>query len=323
MPKIVLIVGYPAAGKTSLVKEFTDQGFVRINRDEQGGLVASLVPSVIEQVQAGRSVVLDNTFPTIESRKPFIDAAKKSKIPIECVWLATSMEDAQMNACLRMMERFRKVLSPEELAQKRGDPNSFAPAVIYKYRKDMEGETKGLKYPGKQYPTVKHGFTCVDKREFRRVWAPEYINEAILLDYDGTLRRSLGAKEWPTKPDEVEILPGRIDVLKQWKKKGFRLLGVSNQSAVAKGLDIEDCRACFERTNELLGFAIEYQFCPHKVPPITCYCRKPSSGMGAHFIHKYKLNPSKCIMVGDATSDKTFAERCGFQYQTPEQFFGV
>jgi histidinol phosphatase-like enzyme len=57
------------------------------------------------------------------------------------------------------------------------------------------------------------------------------------------------------------------------------------------------------------------------VPPITCYCRKPAPGMGAYFIEKYKLNPAKCIMVGDMGSDKTFAARCGFQYADASEFF--
>jgi len=43
--------------------------------------------------------------------------------------------------------------------------------------------------------------------------------------------------------------------------------------------------------------------------------------MGAYWIEKYKLDPSQCIMVGDATSDKTFAERCGFKYLHPDVFF--
>ena len=35
-----------------------------------------------------------------------------------------------------------------------------------------------------------------------------------------------------------------------------------------------------------------------------------------------KLDPKQCIMVGDATSDKTFAGRCGFEYRTTKAFFG-
>ena len=39
------------------------------------------------------------------------------------------------------------------------------------------------------------------------------------------------------------------------------------------------------------------------------------------FIEKYKLLPSKCIMVGDMGGDKSFAARCGFQYVDANDFF--
>ena len=56
----------------------------------------------------------------------------------------------------------------------------------------------------------------------------------------------------------------------------------------------------------------DYLFCTHRVPPITCYCRKPNVGMSAYFIENYKLLPSECIMVGDTGTDKSFAIRSGF-----------
>jgi phosphoglycolate phosphatase-like HAD superfamily hydrolase len=43
--------------------------------------------------------------------------------------------------------------------------------------------------------------------------------------------------------------------------------------------------------------------------------------MLAYFIVKHKLNPAECIFVGDATSDKTCAERAGMQYKHPADFF--
>jgi len=43
--------------------------------------------------------------------------------------------------------------------------------------------------------------------------------------------------------------------------------------------------------------------------------------MGVVFIEKYKLDPSKCLMVGDRGEDKTFAARCGFKFQFAESFF--
>ena len=77
----------------------------------------------------------------------------------------------------------------------------------------------------------------------------------------------------------------------------------------------------FQKKNELLEVGIDYMFCCHKVPPISCYCRKPGPAMGVHFIEKYQLDPAQCIMVGDQTSDQTFAKRCGFQFEWAKDFF--
>ena len=44
-------------------------------------------------------------------------------------------------------------------------------------------------------------------------------------------------------------------------------------------------------------------------------------GLGVEFIEVYKLDPKQCIVVGDQTSDKTFARRCGFNYIDANTFF--
>jgi imidazoleglycerol-phosphate dehydratase/histidinol-phosphatase len=57
------------------------------------------------------------------------------------------------------------------------------------------------------------------------------------------------------------------------------------------------------------------------MPSQICVCRKPQSGMGLYFRDKYKLDLSKCIMVGDRKTDNTFADRLGIKYYTEKQFF--
>lgn len=311
MSKIVIVMGYNAAGKSTLVEEYVKDGYIRVNRDEMGGSLDSQATHARMVLETGHNVVLDNTYPTIESRKSIIETAKNCKSTIECVWLKTEFEDAQLNACLRMVQKYGRLISPEEfkvLSPK--NPNCFPPAALFNYRKIFEA------------PSEAEGFDVVIEREFVRVWPKEHKNKAIILDYDGTLRISTGKQEWPEKPEDVSVLPGRKERLAECVKQGYILLGASNQSAIAKGLSSDDVLYCFKKTNDLLGQKIEIMFCPHKIPPVTCYCRKPYPGMGAYFIVKHKLNPSECIMVGDQTSDQTFASRCGFQYQSADKFFG-
>lgn len=313
MSEIVLVTGFNAAGKTTLVKDYLDQGYFRINRDTLGGNLDGLCKHAEKAFKTGETkLVLDNTYATRALRKSIIEFAKANQSTIKCVWLSTSFEDAQFNACTRMVRKHGRLLSPEDLG-KTNNPNDFPPVALFSYRKAFEK------------PTVDEGFDSVEEVKFQRIQNPEYCNKALIVDYDDTVRYTKGTKHpFPIKPHEVNILPGRKEKLKEWKDSGAFLLGISNQSGVAKGLlTKDDAIACFDRTNELLGFEIDYLFCPHNIPPVSCYCRKPHVGNLVVHIEKYKLDVSKCLFVGDQTSDKTCAERCGMPFKFAEEFFNA
>ncbi len=308
---ITIVMGFPASGKSTVVTKWVESGCYRLNRDTTGGSLEGQVELLRKAWGEGhRQIVLDNTYLTKESRASLIAAAKELGAHLTCVWVKTSIEDCQLNACLRMMTFYNKILSPEEI-KKVKNPNIFPISVLFGANKKFEA------------PTLEEGFDKILEPPFVRKFPDTHVNKALILDYDGTLRTSRGPQNWPEKPEHVQIMRNRTKVLRQYEQDGYLLLGASNQSAIAKGLPEADCIACFEKTNHDLGVKIHYQYCPHKIPPFSCYCRKPAPGMGAFFISRYKLLPSQCIMVGDATSDKTFAHRSGFQYQTPEEFFGT
>ena len=299
-------MGINGAGKTSMVFQFGRSGYQRINRDLTGGNLEGQTEIAADALANGvDKVMLDNTYPTKISRASLIKLAKQIGAKISCYWLTTSLEDAQLNVCQRMIKKYGKLLSPEEI-KNANDPNTFPPAALFHYRKVF------------QKPTTAEGFDEVIEVPFVRVWTPEYCNKAVIFDYDGTLRQTLARVDrldYPTQLSEVRILPKIVKVIKDFQSKGYILLGASNQSGIAKGLLSEGMAIkCFEETNRQLGVKLDFLYCPHKIPPVSCYCRKPHVGMGAIFIEKYKLRPSDCIMVGDQTTDKTFAERCGFKF---------
>ncbi len=310
MSEVILIMGYPAAGKSEHALALEKKGYVRLNRDEAGGKVEDLVPKMEAALKSKKKVVLDNLFGTAEGRKPFLEAAKRLKAPVVCKWIATSLEEAQINALHRMFERHQRVFFTQKDFKGIKDPNLFGVGALFKYRKDF------------QKPTTAEGFEKIEKLDFARRPRRGYKNKAVIFDYDGTLRVTKGGNgKYPVKPSEVELMPGRKAVVARYKKDGYILLGASNQSGVAKKhLSKEDADACFQQTNKLVGQDIEFMYCPHNVPP-KCYCRKPQSGMGVHFIEKYKLDPSQTIMVGDQTTNKTFGTRLGFEYVDQGDFF--
>lgn len=309
--EVVLLVGPPASGKTTISQEYKNQGYVCLSRDalKHKSKLSDLEPLLDACLQRTNNVLLDNTHPTINSRAKFIALAKKYGAHVKAVVLDTPIEEAQFNAALRMVRKYGKLVSNEEM-KKIKDPNLFPTLVLFKYRKHYEA------------PSNLEGFDEIEHRPFVRTWPSQYDQRALILDYDGTLRETLSGDKYPKNSSDIKILPGRTEILKQYQEQGYRLLGVSNQSGVSKGvLSHGEVKACFEKTNQLLGLDIEYVYCPHNPAPITCYCRKPQNGFGALFIEKYKLLPKDSIFVGDRSTDRAFAERSGFKYYDQAEFF--
>ena len=161
---IVAIMGYPAAGKTSQVKEYTEQGFIRLNRDLQGRSIKDLHNELESKLKDGEvNFVLDNTYPTIASRAKLIELGKEYRVDVHCVHVTTSIGDAQVNACRRMMQRYGRILEPDDIKEIK-DPNCFPVSVQYRYRKQFEK------------PTTKEGFRKVINAPFQRVWEDKYTN---------------------------------------------------------------------------------------------------------------------------------------------------
>lgn len=310
MSNVNVVLGFPASGKSTVTKELIKKGAVVLNRDTEGGTIVSLLPKMEVLLKDGKDIVLDNTFPTIEVRKPFIELAKKYNADISCTLMSTSIEDAQFNVVQRAIGLIGKFPTPEAIKAAK-HTNIFPPTVLFKYKKEF------------QKPTVEEGFSKVEIHKFVRKVNPEFINKAIIVDYDGTLRECVGGNDkYPVNKSQVELKPNRAKVLQAYKDQGYILLGLSNQSGVAKGeLSEQTATELFDHTNQLLGLDIEYRFCPHQSAPISCYCRKPMPGVGVEFILKHKLNAKESIFVGDMTTDKTFAQRAGFQYVDQAEFF--
>ncbi len=310
MSNVKMVLGFPASGKSTLTKDFVAQGYVSLNRDTEGGTIPQLLPKMEQLLKDGKKVVLDNLFAKAETRKPFIDLAKQYGQDIDCVVMGTSIEDSQFNAVQRMIDLTGSFPSLEEI-KKSKHPNIFPVVVLFKYNKEYEK------------PTVAEGFKSVETIKFVRRDNPAFTNKAVILDYDGTLRECVGGNDkFPVSKDQIEVKKDRAARIEEYRAMGYKILGVSNQSGIAKGeLTYETAVELFDHTNKELGCDIEYVFCPHQSAPPMCYCRKPQVGWAVHLINKHQLDRKQCIFVGDMTTDKTFAKRAGFQYWDHSEFF--
>ncbi len=313
MTEILLVMGYPASGKSTWAREHVGERGVLLDRDGERASLSDLSPGVARGVASGASrIVLANGYPTVASRRPVLEVARAHALAVRCVQIDTSIEQARVNAAERILARYGRLLGPDEIREVGArDYSVFSPAALLRYRRLLEA------------PTVAEGFRTVETARFERRARVGGSGKALLLDYDGTLRRTRSGAKYPTSPDDVEVLPRRREVLARYRRAGWRLLGVSNQGDVARGrLDAQDAIDCFDRTNALLEVEIEVAFCPHEPAPIRCYCRKPMPGLGVAFLLKHRLDPAHTVMVGDLATDRSFADGLGIRYADAEAFFG-
>lgn len=319
--EIVLVAGPPGGGKSTVVKEFVGDGYVRLNRDTIGGGLSkkgSLVYDKLRELhgQGVRSFVLDNVYADKKSRAVIIALAQVLGLPIRIVWLDTNPEQAQFFAARRQVLKYHKLLYKEDYKKYRDDPGMFPPAAQFAYWKRREE------------PILDEGFTHIEHYPVEINLGPDYINRAIIFDFDSTLRVTKSGEVYPRDPDDVVLMPGRKEKIQELLADGWILCGASNQSGISKPANHPTAvaetvvLACFNRTLELLDADIDVFYAPDRGGVPQTYWPKPMPGMGVLLIERYLLDPSQCVCVGDMTTDKTFSERCGFQFEWAKDFFG-
>jgi D-glycero-D-manno-heptose 1,7-bisphosphate phosphatase len=145
------------------------------------------------------------------------------------------------------------------------------------------------------------------------------VTAAVFVDRDGVINGLVpdpvsGRPESPLAVADVELLPGAADALRRLADAGWRLVGVSNQPAAAKGLiSVAQLQAIQAYVLELLAadgvvFA-DFRLCLHHpqgtVPELTgeCDCRKPAPGMLLAAARETGIDLARSWMVGDTDSD--------------------
>ena len=304
--EVVLIMGLAAAGKSSLAARFVGDGYRRLNRDETGGTLRALVPALEQACAEGATrFVLDNTYLSRKARAPVVDAARRLGLRIRCLHLETSIEDAQINAVTRILERHGRLLAEGELKEaSRRDPGAFAPTAQFRLQRELEP------------PTIAEGFAAVETVPFARRWPADYVNRGLFVWCDGVLMRSRSGARTPVSPDDVHIPDGRADVLRRYRDDGWRVIGLSWQPDVAAGTrTAADVEAILARVRDGLGVEMDTLYCPHAAGPPVCWCRKPLPGLAVLAIERHRLDPGRCLFVGNGPQDPGFARRLGFGYR--------
>lgn len=142
---------------------------------------------------------------------------------------------------------------------------------------------------------------------------------AVFLDRDGTLTVERG---YVTKPAQLRLVAGAGGALAGLAARGYRLVVVTNQSAVARGLldeaGLADIHAELRRRLRRRGVELDAIYhCPHHptegLPPLRrrCGCRKPAAGLLRRAARELGLDLGASFVVGDGLRDVEAALRAG------------
>jgi D-sedoheptulose 7-phosphate isomerase len=128
---------------------------------------------------------------------------------------------------------------------------------------------------------------------------------AVFLDRDGVINRAFvrdGKPFPPPTPQELEILPGVPEALRELKANGFKLLLVTNQPDVGRGkLSVQTLDAMHEDLRAHLPLD-DILVCCH-TDQDKCDCRKPMPGMIIEAARKHNIDLAASFMVGDRWRD--------------------
>src|ERR1700739_246138 len=152
---------------------------------------------------------------------------------------------------------------------------------------------------------------------------PDALSPAVFVDRDGTLMEDC---DYCSDPKDVKIFPGVPEALRRLKSKGFKLIVITNQSGIGRGLmTVEQSRAVDgEVLRQLEGLIDATYFCPD-VPGQHSNCRKPAPGMILQAKREHGVDLSRSFFIGDKEIDvecgrnagvRTIRVQTGFQQDT-------
>lgn len=291
--EVVIFVGMPASGKSTLAASYTARGYLRLNRDERGGTLRGLAQELDRALAEGAErVVLDNTYGTRAQRAPVVALARRHGLGVRVISMTTPLEAAQANAVDRMLDRCGRLLEPEELRQaNKRDPNLFSPNVQFRYRREYEP------------PHADEGFDAIEEVCAER--APRGDGRALVVELDDLVWAGR-----PARPESIELRDGAAEALAAWAAAGRSIAGTTWQP----GLAAADVPALAARLAALAGAAIELLACAHPAGPPVCWCRKPLPGLALAFARARGVDLSRSLCLGRGPADRGFALRAGIPY---------
>ena len=145
------------------------------------------------------------------------------------------------------------------------------------------------------------------------------MNRALFLDRDGVINQDHG---YTFKVSDLTILDGVIEGLQSIRYLEYKIIIITNQSGIARGLfEVAEFHDYMKKLIELLAesgiMVCDYFYCPHHVEGViaeftkSCECRKPEPGLIIQAKNKYDFDLSHSVLIGDKESDILAGKNAG------------
>jgi D-glycero-D-manno-heptose 1,7-bisphosphate phosphatase len=145
------------------------------------------------------------------------------------------------------------------------------------------------------------------------------VDKAVFLDRDGTIIEDVG---YLNSPQHIKFLPGSIEAIRKLNAAGYKVVVITNQAGIARGLVTE---AMLQTIDKVLhkwiltsGAHLDgIYYCPHHPEhgfypyKQACTCRKPHPGLIKKAAKDLKLDLGQSFMVGDKETDIEAGKRAG------------
>ncbi len=136
-------------------------------------------------------------------------------------------------------------------------------------------------------------------------------DRAVFLDKDGTL---IVNEPYNVDPRRIRLQPHAGEALRAFHAQGYRVVIVTNQSGVARGLFPEEALAAVENRLRVMLSELDvplagFYYCPHHpdgtVPAyaIDCSCRKPKPGLVLRACRELRIDARQSWLIGDILND--------------------
>lgn len=131
--------------------------------------------------------------------------------------------------------------------------------------------------------------------------------QTIFLDRDGVINRNSAPGDYVKTWKEFHFLPGALTAIARLTQAGFRLLVITNQACISKGIVsssmMHEIHTRMVQEVDRAGGHLEAVLCCPHLEGAGCGCRKPAPGLLRRAQMEYRVDLGQAILVGDSVRD--------------------